>query len=356
MTIYWVIWIWIVFANFIFLYDERNRSKFLFLVTMFFIFIFIGFRYKVGADWGSYLEIYEKYTDIEVADVLTSKEVGYNILNYYGNLLGYNDTIFVNIICALFVIFFFSAFALNIRKYWLALLVYFPYHILVVSTGYTRQSVAIAISLLAFYFLLKNRAFFFLLLCFFASLFHISVIILVVFYLLTWFLPFKQRNFIFYLCLIMSVFFLYTILNIYAYQMYENIYLQNEVSSKGVFFRWSNHVIPLFIYYKIRKYMVDWIERAVMDSLCVAIFFILFVGFLFSTISDRFNLYLVFFDVYVLFYAYCIFSSKNRMLLVFILSFYYTCFIIAWFSLGDYASSWVPYSNYISNYLFDSVF
>ncbi|MFH3639566.1 EpsG family protein, partial [Acinetobacter baumannii] len=88
----------------------------------------------------------------------------------------------VNLCSSALVCFFLFITFIRLKKYWLCLLIYYPYHILAVSLGYTRQSIAVAILLYAFLKLIqndRNKFLFFLLL---AACFHKTAIIFILFY------------------------------------------------------------------------------------------------------------------------------------------------------------------------------
>ncbi|MFH4307975.1 EpsG family protein, partial [Acinetobacter baumannii] len=73
-----------------------------------------------------------------------------------GNFLQIKDIWFVNLCSSALVCFFLFITFIRLKKYWLCLLIYYPYHILAVSLGYTRQSIAVAILLYAFLKLIQN--------------------------------------------------------------------------------------------------------------------------------------------------------------------------------------------------------
>ena len=179
MIIYWVIWFYLCLCNIFYSYNVWGRI--VLIITFLFLFLFIGFRYNVGVDWYNYLFFYEltKYTDLK--SVFLGSDPAYNILNYIGHIFGYQDTFFVNAICSFLVLFFLIKTALKLENYWLVLLIYFPYHLLVVSMNYSRQAVAISISLWAFCKLLESRFIQFSFLIILATLFHKTAITLLLF-------------------------------------------------------------------------------------------------------------------------------------------------------------------------------
>ncbi|MDC5654799.1 EpsG family protein, partial [Acinetobacter baumannii] len=181
MNIYILIWFFIVAINFISNY-KTYINKIFFLLFFLFLFVFIGLRFKVGGDWDNYLVLYENFKYLNFKEALFFFEPGYSLLNILGNFLQIKDIWFVNLCSsALVCIFLFITF-IKLEKYWLCLLIYYPYHILAVSLGYTRQSIAVAILLYAFLKLLQNNKIKFLIFLLIAACFHKTAIIFILFY------------------------------------------------------------------------------------------------------------------------------------------------------------------------------
>ena len=51
--------------------------------------LLIGFRYAVGGDWGSYIQILDDIRGDEFGDVLLRKDPGYKLLNWVSVELGW---------------------------------------------------------------------------------------------------------------------------------------------------------------------------------------------------------------------------------------------------------------------------
>lgn len=358
MFIYWVVWFFLCFSTFINQYKSPLNKIFLSLFIVFLI-LFVGLRFQVGADWYTYLLFYERYNYIDLKDVIFGMEPGYYLLNYIGNYLGFADTVFVNFICAAILFFFLFIFSIKLKKYWLVLLICYPYFILVVSMGYTRQSVAIAIALWAFYLLSENKNIKFITFILLAFLFHKTAILLLIF-LPIYYL--KNEKVLSYLYCFLSMLILLFSLR-YLTLNEESIYLGNSdvsVSSTGVIVRFTYHLIPLFCYIIFRKDLCNSENKRMfillMDYTCYLIVFLLFLSFYFSTLVDRFNLYLIFFDIFSLISVSLLLNRNKQIILITVLILFYSFHMYVWFFYGNYAmKSWIPYSNYITNYLVDFV-
>lgn len=356
MIIYWVVWFLLCFVN-IFQKKDFYNKLFLFLFSILLVF-FIGFRYEVGADWWNYLDLYDKHKFLDLSDLFLGGDIGYTSLNILSHYLGLKDTILVNFVCGFLVVFFISKLALKFENYWLVYLVYFPYHFLVVSMGYTRQSVAIAVITFALYSLLEKKINYFIILTLLAFSFHKSAILMLLF--LPVILVIKLKNKIYYyLYFILSILIIFLLLKI-SLESDTNIYLSStdEINSKGFLVRWFFHLIPILIYLKCRKkIIVNTLAKALLDYMFLLILFLFPLGLVFSTLTDRFNLYLIFFDLYVVSYIFAGLKKEYSWLLLGVLILFYTLQIYIWMFYGEWASkAWIPYQNYISNYLIESVF
>ncbi|MCL6695760.1 EpsG family protein [Acinetobacter baumannii] len=353
MNIYILIWFFIVAINFISNY-KTYINKIFFLLFFLFLFVFIGLRFKVGGDWDNYLVLYENFKYLNFKEALFFFEPGYSLFNILGNFLQIRDIWFVNLCSsALVCIFLFITF-IKLEKYWLCLLIYYPYHILAVSLGYTRQSIAVAILLYAFLKLLQNNKIKFLIFLLIAVCFHKTAIIFILFYPL---LFIKGKKVLIILYEIFSLILITLILYISSLNE-STVYTSEELNSSGVFLRLSLHIIPVISYFLLRNKVFK-LDKSYLflDYFVLLIFYCFCLSFLFSTLADRFNLYLIFFDIYVLVAFYHNLLIINRKILIFILTLFFTSFIYIWMLNSVLvAIAWLPYQNYLIDYLLTYVF
>lgn len=353
MNIYILIWFFIVAINFISNY-KTYINKIFFLLFFLFLFVFIGLRFKVGGDWDNYLVLYENFKYLNFKEALFFFEPGYSLFNILGNFLQIKDIWFVNLCSsALVCIFLFITF-IKLEKYWLCLLIYYPYHILAVSLGYTRQSIAVAILLYAFLKLLQNNKIKFLIFLLIAVCFHKTAIIFILFYPL---LFIKGKKVLIILYEIFSLILITLILYISSLNE-STVYTSEELNSSGVFLRLSLHIIPVISYFLLRNKVFK-LDKSYLflDYFVLLIFYCFCLSFLFSTLADRFNLYLIFFDIYVLVAFYHNLLIINRKILIFILTLFFTSFIYIWMLNSVLvAIAWLPYQNYLIDYLLTYVF
>ena len=107
----------------------------------------IGLRFEVGADWGTYELLYQLAGRFDLLRALEIGDPGYQLINWLGQQIGFGLWP-VNLVCAAH--FLAGAFTVSreprpIRGSRLVIAI--PYLVIVVAMGYTRQSVAIGITM-----------------------------------------------------------------------------------------------------------------------------------------------------------------------------------------------------------------
>ena len=159
--------------------NTRHRSAQFSVAVVGFIFVvIIGMRFHVGADWETYQAAYDRTEIYEISEWhRVSTDFGYSMINYMCRELdlGVGG---VNTICGMLLMLGIGVFAAHQPKPWLVFCAATPYLIIVVGMGYTRQSVAVGLELLALVYLSQNRVFWFLAIIGVAAMFHRSVIVI----------------------------------------------------------------------------------------------------------------------------------------------------------------------------------
>ena len=143
-----------------------------------------GLRFKVGADWYSYENIFKSINNF--SDIILAREEKLFMLFMYGSkLIANNYSFFV-------FIFFAVSFYLKykvIKKYspdiFLSLIIYFYTIFLIYDVNGIRQGMAMAIVLFSLSSILDKKLLLFIFLIIIASLFHISAILFFPFYWLS---------------------------------------------------------------------------------------------------------------------------------------------------------------------------
>lgn len=145
MLVYIQTYFFILVSNLIKLKFSKRVSQILTLFAVLYFIIFIGLRYQVGGDWGAYLNHYQNLELNNFLGNLLSWDPGYVVLEYISKIFGFG-IYGVNVLCA---IIFMSSFVYFNKVFKIplsfSLLIAFPYLIMVVVNGYSRQGVAIGL-------------------------------------------------------------------------------------------------------------------------------------------------------------------------------------------------------------------
>ncbi|HAV2934850.1 EpsG family protein [Acinetobacter baumannii] len=355
MAFYYTVWFLIsIFSMFS---SPKPEAKVLYIVFLAFLCLMTGLRYEVGGDWENYLNIYDYFKGVNIIEALTITEPAYGLLNYIGQLLDFKTIIFVNAICSIFFYSFFYKFSKKIENYWIPILVAFPYLILVVSMGYTRQSVAIAFVSFAILYGLERDIRKFYIFSFLAILFHKSAIIVFMF------LPLLLNLKYFNSTLFFSFYSLFSFLTMSGLVYYsslsgDNIYTNqnSEVSSAGAIFRVVVHFLALFFYLLYRKKIVNSFNNyRIFDYMSLLIIFVFLLAIPFSTLADRFNLYLIIFDILVFSYLFSNISVNSRKIMVLTVIFFNSLMLYIWLNFGAWSHAWLPYQNYLLRYILEYI-
>lgn len=120
--------------------------------------LFVGLRHEVGGDWDAYLRYVDLATEGAFLEVLFLNDPAYMLLNYLVGPWGRIQA--VNFFCAFIAILgIWRLSKLLLRNPLWGMVLSFPYHIMVVAMGYTRQGVALGALCYATATFIQNRPF-----------------------------------------------------------------------------------------------------------------------------------------------------------------------------------------------------
>lgn len=210
--------------------------------------LIIGLRHEVGGDWSIYLEMLESYIDGSDEGQNGFQDPAYILLNILAARSGLGVYL-INLLSAVFFSWGLYVFCRAQPRPWLALVVAVPYLITVVAMGYTRQSAAIGIAMLAIVALGQGRTWRFMLWIALAALFHKSAIVLVPMAVLV---NTKRRVFTF-IWVALAFVILYLLLLQEAISFLIMGYIQSEYQSSGAAIRIAMNAIPAAIFLVFRK-------------------------------------------------------------------------------------------------------
>lgn len=356
MILYYSFWIVISFCSFFSL--KGTIAKTTFTVIIFLLFLMTGLRYEVGADWLNYLMMYDFFYQTSFSDAIKITDPAYGLINYISQELKLKEIILVNLICA--IVFYLSIYnySKDLKYYWIPLLISYPYLILVVSMGYTRQSVAIALSLISIKYLLNKSFYLFLLFFVLAFVFHKSAIIILIFFPLFTFVRFFKNYYLLFSYALVS-FVLISVLVYLSSLSGSNLYTDTSagITSSGALFRIFAHSLAIFYYILYRKKLKETFNQFIQlyDYMALLVVYVFILAIFFSTLADRFNLYLIVFDILIFTSVCSILNSFNKYLMLGFIIIFNTIMITIWLNFGAWSHAWIPYQNYLINFLIGAV-
>lgn len=311
--------------------------------------LLIGFRHEVGADWHAYISSIENASQesfLGYFGFIGFIDPTYTTLNWLAANMG-GGVYFVNSVCAIFFAWGLIVFCREQPRPWLALLVSLPYLVTVVAMGYTRQGVAIGVSMLGLAALGRGQIWRFVLWIAFAATFHKSAIILIPFAAL---LGSKNRWVTVMIVAAITVL-LFLLLLQESLDVLLYTYIETEYASSGAAIRVTMNALPAMVFLGWRKYfglkpeqLKFWTYMAY-----VALGFIVFLAISPSSAAvDRVALYWIPLQLFVFSRLPDVMGIPGRR------NFFWVCSLVAysgmvlfvWLIFSDHAFVWLPYQFY----------
>jgi EpsG family len=357
MLPYWLVFLipaWMTFKTISSDLVYRNRwplswkAMFLVLVAI------IGFRKQVGGDWEAYLHYLEEATG-SLSEALVLNDPGYMFFNWLSNQVQ-GDIYFVNIMCALLFSWGLMTFCVKQPRPWLAFTVSVPYLITVVAMGYTRQAVAIGLSMVALVQLSKDKWKTFAFWIILAATFHKSAVVLMPLAMMS---GTKNKLLLVLSAILMSIIVYFVFLATAIDGLMQN-YVGAEYGSDGAGIRIGMNAIPaaLFIFFRerfkgmslsTRDYKL-WTWMSVFAGVLVIILFISPS----STAVDRVALYWIPVQLFVFSRLPDALGKTKRQKQQTIIGIicYSAAILFVWLFFGSYSSLWLPYRFFPLEWLF----
>lgn len=306
----------------------------------------IGFRYEVGGDWFTYVQIFETLRYEPLYDILTMSDPGYGLLNWFVASLGAGVWM-VNLVCAAIFMWGVARFVSKQPNPWLALLVGVPYLIIVVAMGYTRQAVAIGFILAGLSSPSGRRITRFWIYVAFAVAFHKTAIIVIPLVAIS-----QARNrFLMAGIGIVAVGILYYLFVRSEIDGLMTNYVEQQYESQGAGIRVAMNLIPAAAFMLFRKrFGLDPDEEKLWRNFALAAFAALILLFASpsSTVVDRLALYLIPLQLIVFARLPLVFGREGRrngQLTLAIIA-YSALVQFVWLTSADNADYWLPYKVY----------
>nr|WP_255762561.1 EpsG family protein [Halomonas alkalisoli] len=315
-----------------------------FLIFLFLIF-FIGARFEVGGDWDSYYRIYTVFDHIGFTLGILRSDVGYMVINWLSFQLG-AGVWGVNTVCAAIFLYGLRKFSFSRTRPALVLAIALPYLIIVVSMGYTRQSVALGIILISILQVEKGQLFRALLLIALAATFHKTAVLLAPIAVLA----VAKRSLFTYSMLFALIPIAYLIFLDGHVDRLHYIYIEREYNSSGAFVRLSIGVVAAIIYLLfLRNYEENESKRRLWSMFSIASLLLL-AALPFSpssTLLDRVAVYFIPLQLYVFSVFPENFKGCFRTISVLVILLSYFATLLIWLFYANNSQYWIPYQNSI---------
>ena len=355
MTAYWLLFFIPLIGHFVDAKATARTSSILWAGMVISLIAFVGLRYDIGCDWREYSELYDAIKTDNPSIGSDSHFIDYESLSGYyqwglvylsiNKISAYFDLglPFVNLICAILMVYGLSKFFHRLAYPWLAWLFATPYLITVVGMGYTRQSVAIGLGYWALSQLEHHKLRNYFLLTLSGATFHISALMLLPLGLipyrhkLNWQAISKLSLLILSVILICSLF----VDDIVRYAT------SPSYSSAGGPIRATMTVIPatlLLLNYRKWAYRSD--LALIWSALALASIFFFVLTWFWSTLVDRLGLFLIPFQIFCWITLLKIVTNERlRNIYTIILILYFGLVLFVWLNFSHNAHCWTNYEN-----------
>ena len=317
------------------------KSIFVFLVLI------IGWRHEVGGDWFNYMANMDNFDSVTGFNDPSNELLFWLGINVGGGIY------LVNLISAALFSWGLLVFCRAQPRPWLALTVAVPYLITVVSMGYTRQSVAIGLVMMAIVALGRGSILKFVLWVAFAATFHKSAVILAPLAALA-----NTKRRIFTLLWVgISAFVLFALLLRESLDSLMSGYIDAEYESSGAAIRVAMNAIPAVLFLFFRKRFVLSTEQRSFWTWMALSALILLVALKFSpssTAVDRLALYWIPLQLFVFSHLPNVLGrrdAKNPLWVNLIIA-YSAAVLFVWLFFGVHSTYWLPYQWYPWIWLF----
>lgn len=270
--------------------EGSARSGLLFLVLgMLPTLLIVGLRWKIGPDWQAYSEIYHFVALYSVTDAVGHGDPGFYLLNWTLQQVHAPFQWLVFISAAIFVGGL-GSFCFRQPNPWIALLLAFPYLVIVVGMSGIRQSTAIGFLFFAFNAYEKHHPVRCMALIVIGALFHASALLMAPLCALS-----LSRNRLQTSVLLVLVLFVGWLLFFKSFGVYATRYKNEAIQSAGIWYRLAMNAVPATIFLARRhafglgqQQQALWRNLSIVTLLLVPLALVLPS----NTSVDRFALYL----------------------------------------------------------------
>lgn len=322
----------------------------LFYVVGVFLILMIGLRYQVGTDWGAYVRMFERIGYLEFANAvaLHTSEPAYGLLNWVAQKLQLGIWA-VNLTCAAIFTWGLLQLARRQPRPWLALVVALPFLVIVVGMGYSRQSAALGLFMLALVALENRRSSKAIMLIVIAATFHTSALVTLPLIALSYA---RNRLESGLLLLVAAVIGYYTLI-VPRFGRYSYGYIDQTYEAEGALVRLTMNLIPALIFLAARRlFDLDPVQKTLWRN--IALIAVLSFALLFvvgsAVVLDRLALYIIPIQLFVLSRLPGPFtrSAGSSLLLTLLIVAYSAAVQYTWLNYANHAKYWRPYQTILT--------
>lgn len=322
-------------------------------IAWFFVFvglaILVGLRHEVGGDWGNYQENFFNDQGMSLAEALQGKDAGFQFLSWLAMQVD-GDVHLVNFFCGVVFSAGLVVFCRAQPRPWLALTVAVPYLVIVVAMGYSRQGVAIGLTMLGMVALSRQHNWLFVAAVVAAATMHKSAIVLLPLAILAT----PRRKIWTAVWAGVTIVVMYTVLIADSLESFVTNYVEAEYSSEGAAVRIAMNVLPAIVLLVARRRLNLapaernlWLLMALLAIACAA-WLPLAAS---STAVDRLALYLIPLQLFVFARLPELLTAKvgraGDTMWVYVVIIYYAVVQFVWLNFAIHASGWLPYKSWI---------
>jgi hypothetical protein len=302
----------------------------------------IGLRFEVGGDWLTYLHLFTAISRADLLDALSQSEPGFAAINWLVASLGLKIWA-VNLLCGAIFVCGLYTFAKEQPNPWLVFVVAVPYLVIGVGMGYTRQAVAIGLSMIGLAAIARGSLARFVFWVLLAGLFHRSAVILIPIVTFSY-----SRNRLEALLIGGAAIGLGYLLSVGGVDRFERGYVNQIYQAQGAGIRLSMNLLPAVIYLLFaRRFTADAQERSTwrVMALLAIVAFAAWLRIESTVWIDRLALYLIPLQLYVLSRLPTAFARKGQAsaILVLCVIAYSGVVEFVWLTFANHSKYWIPY-------------
>ena len=344
------------------------KNKYIYFLIAFIFILLIGFRYEIGCDWVSYKNMLTKYSNVSLSKIIKytffEREAvqsgldAYHVLHEIGHIyisfISRNIYVLNLIYSTIFIIPLFY-FCYQIKRKYLALLISYPYYIIVVGMGPIRQAACISLLMISIILLSKSKYFWHFLISTFSLLIHQYSIFFNALLLTPLFPKFYKNHFSKKFILLILIVLIIISYNLPSYILKGYYYLLLPDSiippARGAFFVWLINFFPALIYLRnIQEFNFNSNLNKILITLSIFELILLPIVFLKSVIAYRLLLYLFPSSIYITSYIPDLnYTNISKIINIKTLIFLSLFSLILWLKFAYHASCWIPYRNILFN-------